>query len=669
VYSSVLSAPATGVRDGRDANIVRFVRVSLLVLFTYVFLANAWIGDDAHITFRSVWNFVHGYGLSYNPDERVQAYTHPLWMLTLSAAHFFTREFFFTVTALSYIFSVIAGVVVLRRTTTLGSAALTTVWLLSSKALIDYTASGLEYPLSYLLIALFYVNYFERRFDVPTPRELRFFTVIAALAFVNRADTALLFVPPLAEMTLWSLIARGRQTFRPLIIGALPAVLWLSFATFYYGFPLPNTYYAKVANGIPSWLQHQQGWAYLFNSISHDPITLGTIALCVLFAVRVPGAMRRAAISAFLYVAYTVSIGGDFMGGRFFAMPFLVAVIAMVPDVDRQLVPWLGGALILYNLVVPIVPIKTTATYDAAWPWRNQNGIKDERGHNHQGSNLLKFAPFLNMPNGDLAYGREGLSAGASTQHASLSCCIGLYGLNAGPTKHVIDENALADPLLARLPISPRVYFDFWASHYFRDLPEGYVESNERDQNLLTDPLLHTYYEKLRNVTRGSVWRLSRLRDIWALNVEYRNLKDRYEKRRPIVLSFQANHPRFQTEAGFRDDRAGVIRTTGKGGYLQYGPNIPLPAQFYRVRWVGVVDDLPGTHLGFVEVWNGDQRLDRQPVVCANGRSDHKLAELDFQLKEPARSIEYRFYVNDGVRMTLERVELFSGLAIPAEAP
>jgi hypothetical protein len=70
-----------------------------------------------------------------------------------------------------------------------------------------------------------------------------------------------------------------------------------------------------------------------------------------------------------------------------------------------------------------------------------------------------------------------------------------------------------------------------------------------------------------------------------------------------------------------------------------------------------------------VEVWNGDQRLDRQPVVCATGGSDHKLAEINFQLKEPARSIEYRFYVNDGVRMTLERVELFSGLAIPAEAP
>src|SRR6266550_6873873 len=152
---------------GASADTVRFVRVSFLVLFTYVFLANAWIGDDAHITFRTVWNFVHGYGLSYNPDERVQAYTHPLWMLTISTAHFVTREFFFTVTAVSWLFSVLAGIVILRRTRTLRSAALVVFWLLSSKALIDYTSSGLEYPLSYFLIALFYGRYLERPIAAP----------------------------------------------------------------------------------------------------------------------------------------------------------------------------------------------------------------------------------------------------------------------------------------------------------------------------------------------------------------------------------------------------------------------------------------------------------------------------------------------------------------------
>src|SRR5437870_12013570 len=159
------------------------------------------MGDDAHTTFRSVWNFVHGYGLTYNPDERVQAYTHPLWMFAITAAHLVTREFFFTVTALSWIFDVAAGVILLRRARTIGTTVLLALWLLSSKALIDYTSSGLEYPLSYFLLALFYVPYLDRRFEEPpAPRELRFFVLIAALGFVNRSDTALLFVIPLAEM-------------------------------------------------------------------------------------------------------------------------------------------------------------------------------------------------------------------------------------------------------------------------------------------------------------------------------------------------------------------------------------------------------------------------------------------------------------------------------------
>jgi hypothetical protein len=33
---------------------------SALIVFTYVFLANAWLGDDAYITFRVVDNFVCG---------------------------------------------------------------------------------------------------------------------------------------------------------------------------------------------------------------------------------------------------------------------------------------------------------------------------------------------------------------------------------------------------------------------------------------------------------------------------------------------------------------------------------------------------------------------------------------------------------------------------------
>jgi arabinofuranosyltransferase len=639
---------------------------AMFLAFTYVFLANAWMGDDAYITFRVVWNFVHGYGLTFNPDERVQAFTHPLWALVITAAHFVTREFFFTATAVCWGFCVAAGAVLVRWSGSLRRAALLVAWLLTSKALVDYTASGLENPLSYLLIAMFYARYLRRQVTLPpSPAELRTFTLLASLAFLNRPDAVLMFAIPLAEMTVRALRAHGRRTLGPMAVGVAPALAWLLFATVYYGFPLPNTYYAKVANGIPRLLMLRQGLAYVLNSISHDPITLGTIGLAVIFAVASPGAARRAAASALLYVAYTVSVGGDFMSGRFFTMPFLLAAMIVAPVVADLGAGWAAAGLVLYTVMVPLVPVKTSSTYDGAWPWRTQNGIKDERGHYHQATNILFFSPFRALP--DFVWVREGTSFRNGAEKVTVQGSIGLYGLYAGPEKFIVDRNALSDPLLARLPVSPSLYFEFYAGHYFRDLPAGYLESVSENANLLQDPLLHGYYDRLRNVTRGPVFSASRIRDIWALNVgEYRNLHAMYEKRRPMALSVRADNERFTTDVGVRDAVTGSLRATGRAGYLELGPGIPVKKGFYRARWVGSVASAAAQPVGFVEVWSGPEtRLARQAVNAGPGAL---LAEVDFTLPADVSSLEYRFYVNGAVGMSLDRIELFSGTAIPAAA-
>jgi arabinofuranosyltransferase len=103
-----LTVPARAARGAGLASLC------LLLLFSYVFLANAWLGDDAYITFRVVWNAVNGHGLTFNPGERVQAYTHPLWMMLLTVAHGVTREFLFTTLALSWALCAATGVVLVR---------------------------------------------------------------------------------------------------------------------------------------------------------------------------------------------------------------------------------------------------------------------------------------------------------------------------------------------------------------------------------------------------------------------------------------------------------------------------------------------------------------------------------------------------------------------------
>ncbi len=80
-----------------------YVIIPLLFFYLFVIVKNAWIGDDAYITFRTVDNFVNGYGLTWNVAERVQSFTNPLWVLLVSAFYAVTGEAYYTSIFLSLI--------------------------------------------------------------------------------------------------------------------------------------------------------------------------------------------------------------------------------------------------------------------------------------------------------------------------------------------------------------------------------------------------------------------------------------------------------------------------------------------------------------------------------------------------------------------------------------
>ena len=56
------------------------------LVFGVLLIRTAWLDDDAYITFRTVDNVLHGYGLRWNVVDRVQAYTHPLWMMAMTVS-------------------------------------------------------------------------------------------------------------------------------------------------------------------------------------------------------------------------------------------------------------------------------------------------------------------------------------------------------------------------------------------------------------------------------------------------------------------------------------------------------------------------------------------------------------------------------------------------------
>jgi hypothetical protein len=345
-------------------------------------------------------------------------------------------------------------------------------------------------------------------------------------------------------------------------------------------------------------------------------------------------------------------------------MPFLIGALVVASNVRTTLAgATLAAAVVAYNLVAPLAPVKTRANYpDGAWEWRLQNGIKDERGHYHQISNVLFYAPFRALP--DHVWYRDGLSFRTSSEKVAVHGSIGFFGFTAGPDKYVIDRNALADPLLARLPVSESIYFEFYAGHFFRELPEGYIESRREGRNLLADSLLHDYYDKLMNVTSGPVFSLARARDIWDLNFgRYRRLHELVVERRRVSVSVPADNERFLTAVGVRNTRgAGTLTSSGaREGYLQMGPHIPLRAGKFTVRWIGTTTARWGEPVGSVDVW-ADGRMIAQRAVFQGElpAADRLLAEITFELVRPSQDVEYRFYAAKNVRTVLERIDLAS---------
>src|SRR5262245_19642386 len=94
--------------------VVRVLPWLLLIGLAVVIVRCAWESDDAWITFRTVKNVWSGHGLTWNPDQRVQAYTHPLWMFVAMACYRASGELYFSTLFASIALALLAAGLLVR---------------------------------------------------------------------------------------------------------------------------------------------------------------------------------------------------------------------------------------------------------------------------------------------------------------------------------------------------------------------------------------------------------------------------------------------------------------------------------------------------------------------------------------------------------------------------
>ncbi|MBX3048866.1 MAG: hypothetical protein KIT46_01030 [Anaerolineales bacterium] len=527
-----------------SARLLPLAIVLAFTFLTWLVLSHAWFSDDAYFSFRSVDNFVHGHGLTWNVQERVQGFTHPLWVLLLSALYFFTREIYLTTIFVNLALALAVAWLLVFKIAASRAQGLAALGLLAlSTAFIDYSSSGLENPLTHLLLAVFLWLFLRVEGG---PRQLFWLCLVAALAAVNRLDTGLLYAPAL--LYAWWRQPQRLGALGAAALGFLPLLAWELFALVYYGFPFPNTYYAKLHNYVPLAQEVWAGLNYFWFTLLYDPLTWVVVlsaAVVVLLGNRPPRGVA-VLLGMLLYLLYVLQIGGDFMGGRFLSAVYLAAVVLLavyfLPQLSlRRYWPLIPAALLL-SAVASSPPYWLYAKGFETARWQ---GVVDERMVYHT-TNLIRIEDlyaFNSHPDYHLlnraAYLARSLGRGTAFRWEAEHDWIelgrqlraqaeaegmlylpqganGFTGYYAGPDVYFIHGLALTDPLLSRLP---PIYNPNWRSgHFMRQIPAGYLALEAGQQAALDDPALDAYYQQIRLVTQGPLFSAERWAAIWALN-------------------------------------------------------------------------------------------------------------------------------------------------------
>lgn len=515
-----------------------FMLLLLVIVFCLILLKSAWICDDAYISLRTVDNFVNGFGLRWNVSERVQTFTNPLWTLLLSLIYNFTREAYLTTILFSMAVSLCGVLLFVYKAANkhILAATLGVLLFCTSKAFIDYSTSGLENPLLHVLIVAFYWVYF--RFETGF-QKLFWLCSIASLCAFNRMDSVLLCAPALV-LSFISLPGKwkARKRLFYALSGLLPFILWEVFAVIYYGFPFPNTAYAKLNTGIPASDLLVQGLYYLADSFTRDPITLLVILLCGLAVIlKKDGPGLAAFAGVLLYLLYVLKIGGDFMSGRFLAAPFCASVVILTGRFQHFATPKkvapIFAVILLIALLNPVSPMRTDINYEDRT--LNAKGISDERGWYYRGTGLLVDADVKKQLDNRVMFWRA-MGKEFKMQHREKPVrvfeAIGCVGYYSGPNVHIIDRLGICDPFLARIKPDLNSGWRFgmptktgWRiGHYYRHLPEGYIETRRHKQNRLANPGLAKLYDGLSIITSGDLFSAQRWIEIWKFNTGHYSL-------------------------------------------------------------------------------------------------------------------------------------------------
>ncbi|MBD3219015.1 MAG: hypothetical protein GF310_12135 [candidate division Zixibacteria bacterium] len=316
------------------AQLIIWVLVALAAFYgLYQAISLAWVGDDAFISYRYAEHLIEGHGLVYNPGEQVEGYTNYLWTILVALGMLagidpivFSHILSITAYMLTAAILVYLSFKLSKREETGGRSLVFPAAAMAILVQHDYhiyATSGLETSPASMLVTL--------GFALLVLKDSRRWFLLAGYVLImgamTRPDAMIFYIMGIPYILMLGGDKRKLLLpyVLPLIIIYLPYWLW---RYSYYGYPFPNTYYAKSA-----YLTYfSQGLTYLMLYVRTYYIL---ILLPIAMILTIPEILKRYIAQKKLettlnrvwvlgilfiipYVFYVVRSGGDFMFARFF---------------------------------------------------------------------------------------------------------------------------------------------------------------------------------------------------------------------------------------------------------------------------------------------------------------------------------------------------------------
>ena len=340
--------------NSRNIYIAALIIITVVVIGTIRAHGLKWYCDDIFITLRYAENFLAGQGFVYNPGERVEGYTHLLWLALLTLAQKLGLDPL--ATSLYLGLGSLVGVILLFSLVTyrlyvpkLGFfLPFTAIALAANYDFLVWATSGMETMFFTFLLtsafAVYYVGYNSRK------KTLFFTGLLLILAVLTRPDGALFYI--LANLLLTCRMVatdepRSNLFKEILIFNAAFCLLYIPYTIWklsYYGDIFPNTYYAKSAH-----LSYfSQGFFYIWTYSRAYVSSILLLVLPLLLLCQIVPA-KRILSKTHRRNAYPVIFTHNKMS------PLLV-VLAGIVVYGVLFIARVGGDFMYARLIIPLIP-------------------------------------------------------------------------------------------------------------------------------------------------------------------------------------------------------------------------------------------------------------------------------------------------------------------------